>query len=204
MSTEQAYIEGFVKRASEYGFSEAEAGVLYKEATRWRDEMLAGNILVHPSISGASPGASFGEHHIGENAIIPPKDYTRSLNFLEDDIKGLPSSSKNNWNISKGTMAHPAALTERKKLDSFREGIKDVREALNAPPERNFPTPYLEHLLERNKAKVTAKEVAERLAKEEMMQAAQQKAYGAAKGMKETIHPPSGLINKLKSLLRRK
>jgi len=32
MSTQQAYIEGFVKRANEYGFSEAEAEAIIKEA----------------------------------------------------------------------------------------------------------------------------------------------------------------------------
>ena len=100
MTSEQAYIEGFVKRASEYGYSKSEAVDLYKEATRWRDEMLKGNILVYPSTSGGYGGASFGDHHIGENTFNPPKDYTRSLNYLEDDIKGLPSSSKNNWDIS--------------------------------------------------------------------------------------------------------
>ena len=34
MNTEQAYIEGFVKRASEYGFSESEATELLKTAMR--------------------------------------------------------------------------------------------------------------------------------------------------------------------------
>ena len=34
MNTEQAYIEGFVKRASEYGFSQAESAELLKTAMR--------------------------------------------------------------------------------------------------------------------------------------------------------------------------
>jgi hypothetical protein len=37
MSTEQAYINGFVKRAAEYGYNEDEAAALYKEAgASWR------------------------------------------------------------------------------------------------------------------------------------------------------------------------
>ena len=201
MTNEQAYIEGFVKRANEYGYSESEAVGLYKEATRWRDEMLKGNILVHPSTSGGYRGASFGDNHIGENTFNPPKDYTKSLNYLEDDIKGLPSSSKNNWDISKGTMSHPESLTERNKLNKYREGIKNVRETLNARPEKKLPSPYLSHLLERNERKIIANEVFERMAREE---AAQQAVYGAAKGVREVIHPPSGLMNKLKSFLRKK
>ena len=95
MTTEQAYIEGFVKRASEYGFSETEAEVLLKKATRWRDEMLAGNIGVfHPTEMG--------------------KNVFRGDELAEPIHSNLHSmTGEMGWEPSKGVRAHPDFQKEK-------------------------------------------------------------------------------------------
>jgi hypothetical protein len=196
---QQAYINGFVKRASEYGFSEAEARKLLKEATRWRDEMLAGNILVHPSQTTAYHGGTLEGRAIGVNTkFAPVKGYDGSLNQLHNDAENAGKID-----IRKGLNLSKQEIAARRAQEKYKGALRGVRGALkHTEPSRSQKT--LERLVEDNSRRYELRMIRERFAARKAEEAAQQAAYGAAKGMKEAIHPPSGLINKLKSLLRRK
>ena len=89
MNTEHAYIEGFVKRAAEHGFSQQRALELLKEAS-------FGKLL------SKIRKASAGTHPAGDFA----KNYKRQMNYFSDimrknpelrsgaDLKGLESLGK--------------------------------------------------------------------------------------------------------------
>jgi len=134
MNTEQAYIEGFVKRAAEYGFSNEEAVNLLKQANRLTKELAKGNLseraiarLMRPTNSGALAGM---RHQIGSPYL---KKETFAMNVpgigLYNDVKGiaphmdtdLAVALKNNpekREIYK-TMAGDAILAMRKGLKQF-------------------------------------------------------------------------------------
>jgi hypothetical protein len=211
MPTEQAYIEGFVKRASEYGFNEEESITLLKEATRWRDEMLKHNFGVYPSQNFEHPGFTFENRHFGYNTGHTPRNYLYSLNALAEKMdKDLPRNGINkDWNIGKGTQAYYAdSFGQEKFKRDYISGINNVRDNLRAPAAKSYRQQKIEALVAKNKENILrqAADEVQRAAHE--AQQAQQAAYSAAKGMKERIHPPargvSGALFKLKRLLGKK
>jgi hypothetical protein len=99
MTTEQAYIEGFVKRASEYGYSEAEAISFLKEASRNVYELeqqkasLPANILGAMALGRVAPEAPGGE--LGGAVPLAYNAY--------QDLKSEEGSPSRTANISGGT-----------------------------------------------------------------------------------------------------
>jgi len=69
MTTQQAYIDGFVKRASEYGYSESEAVALFKEAGQdiFMDPSVR-RLMLSVMLGGAAGGALVPDHPIAGTA----------------------------------------------------------------------------------------------------------------------------------------
>ena len=248
MTTEQAYIEGFVKRASEYGLSEAEAVELLKESsTRYMRELRegtpAGKQIESEMIS-----------RMGKNNTDLIKNNPKGINLLSDKapnvnpelsealLRGLdaratkePSIKSLYGDLSREEIARlEAGAHIRDMSKSYVKGTNPNTNAAYAMygPQERMPGHLQEtgrqstirHLADRAKRRAGAN-IPENVIDERIFQAnrsnahnrfmrekvrdaaaskAQQAAYGAAKGMKEVIHPSSGLLNKLKSLLRKK
>lgn len=114
MNTQQAYINGFVKRANEYGFSEAEAVGMFKEATRWRDEMLAGNIGV------------FHPQEMGKNVFQPGSYFTEPIDSY---LHGM--TDEMGWKPSKGTRTHPDFQKE-KEIRKYYTSVAEVEPEIYA------------------------------------------------------------------------
>lgn len=76
MNTEQAYIEGFVKRASEYGFSEHEAIELLKQA---------GKKIGVPKKAPSIPG----KYHNSPPLNYKPKLIRQATSAQQEKLKSL-------------------------------------------------------------------------------------------------------------------
>jgi hypothetical protein len=255
---QQAYIEGFVKRASEYGFSEAEAIELLKESsTRYMRELR----------EGTPAGKQIEEEMVsrmGKDNTDLIKNNPKGINFLSGKVPNVnpelsealldqvdARAAKNPGvhrslykDLSRDTIARLEAGSHIRDMSKFylkgtHPGLSGpnfpgmFEEAKIDPTSGNIKSKYSEdpksvrqrkinHLSSKAKERFAAGQANElqnieqanfanyhqRIMREQAREAAEkamrQKAYGAAKGMKEVIHPPSGLVNKLKSLLRRK
>lgn len=109
MNTEQAFVEGFVKRASEYGYNENEAEEMLKQASRDQfirniiagvlkkpvRTMSAGYGLAGATVGGAAGGAIGGVHNlINPGTEVDPEtgktvDRSRLTSALNGALKGL-------------------------------------------------------------------------------------------------------------------
>jgi hypothetical protein len=131
MNAEQAYIEGFVKRASEYGFNEIEAIELLKEAN-----LALGNTGPAESYDAADPTQPL---HLALNNVNPKQltsagsNIINPVNFNMDSLSNQFQNQGIFNNISKsvtGATPYPASgragnyLKNVSTINKLQQGVK--------------------------------------------------------------------------------
>jgi hypothetical protein len=90
MNAEQAYIEGFVKRAMEYGFSENEAEALFKEASRGAQALN----LIGKTLSGKKPINPRANRMLELGLAHAPERHTFNSKQLADKLRSIRTLDK--------------------------------------------------------------------------------------------------------------
>lgn len=90
MNTEQAYIEGFVKRAAEYGFSENEAEALFKEAARGSQALN----LISKTLLGKTPVKPTANRMLQLGLAHAPEKHTFDAKALADKLRSVRTMEK--------------------------------------------------------------------------------------------------------------
>jgi hypothetical protein len=90
MNTEQAYIEGFVKRAMEYGFSENEAQSLFKEAARGAQALN----LIGRTLLGKKPVKPTANRMLQLGLAHAPERHTFEAKALADKLRSVRTLDK--------------------------------------------------------------------------------------------------------------
>lgn len=96
---QQAYINGFVKRASEYGFSEAEAVELLKKSD-WYDSLSSGLNKLQTNV--IDPASSF----VSNKIVQPTKDFLYKHFDPATDPFNPANAAKFNANANKNFAAY--------------------------------------------------------------------------------------------------
>jgi hypothetical protein len=239
MNTQRAYISGFVKRASEYGFNEEEAATILKEAsTRYMREFRAGTpagkkveeaMIARMGVDNTDllknnpRGIS---RQVKTSPKVNPELAGNLLKGIEGSIERDPDIAKFYGGISKENLLRMEAANHIKEMTRLH-----IRGTLPQYPSNSamYPEAQIDPIsgntgpIDSQQKKINllgakAKKRPEHFnssanigrANYKNYQAAQQAAYRAAQGMKETVHTPlptkgiSETLAKLKGLFRRK
>jgi hypothetical protein len=119
MNTEQAFVEGFVKRASEYGIDENQAVHILKEAA---GPLPAGRMPARPPVRGLKRSIPLGRNgQINEVGLHVPAD---SGGYLSRMAKGTSNPGVSN------IMEH---LQEQNHIDDIVDGLSGSRHPWSRP-----------------------------------------------------------------------